>query len=69
MKTKVIAFRVTQDEYEALCAQAEGSRKVSELVYDCLGDALDSGKKKLILQRKSAERKAKREAKKAASHV
>jgi hypothetical protein len=65
-KTKVIAIRVTQDEYEALTIQAAG-RKVSELVYDCLGGALDVGLSKLTQERKKAEAKAKRQAKKEAA--
>jgi hypothetical protein len=66
-KTKVIAIRVTQDEYEALSIQAAG-RKVSELVYDCLGGALDMGLPKLMQERKKAEAKAKRLAKKEATN-
>ena len=66
-KTKVIAIRVTQDEYEALKLQGAG-RKVSQLVYDCLGGALDVGLAKLKQERKKAEAKAKRQAKKEAQN-
>ena len=64
-KTKVIAIRVTQEEYEALQHQAVG--KVSALVYDCLGGALDAGRAKAKQERKKAEAKAKRQAKKEAA--
>lgn len=64
-KTKVVAIRLTQEEYEALQTQAIG--KVSALVYDCLGGALDAGRAKVRAERKKAEAKAKRLAKKAAA--
>ena len=64
-KTKVIAIRVTQEEYEALQHQAVG--KVSALVYDCLGGAIDAGKAKVKAERKKAEAKLKRQAKKEAA--
>ena len=66
-KTKVIAIRVTADEYEALKLQC-AERKVSQLVYDCLGGALDVGFAKLKQERKKAEAKAKRQAKKEAQN-
>lgn len=69
MKTKVIAFRVTQEEYDALVYMAQNyDYKVGEFVYNCLDGALLQGSEGLWKQRKKAEAKAKRDAKKAAAN-
>ena len=68
MKTKVIALRVTQDEYDALQAAAD-FRSVGLYVRLQLSEPIRQGFEKLSKQRKAAEAKAKREAKKAAGNV
>jgi RNA-binding protein YhbY len=70
MKTKVIAFRVTQEEYEALSfVAAEVNEKLAEYVNNALfpakGHALNIWRK----HQKRVEAKAKRDAKKAAANV
>lgn len=70
MKTKVIAFRVTQDEYDALAFMAKQSEaKLAEFVYDCLRMPLFHAFEGLKKEQKRLEAKAKREAKKAATNV
>jgi len=67
MKTKVIAFRVTQDEYEALSNMAGlCGEKLSEFIARHLSDVKAVAVNNLTMQRKKAEAKAKRDAKKAA---
>lgn len=67
MKTKVIAFRVTQDEYEALCYIAKMyGLKLSEHVNNCLKGDIMQGVNGLLKEQKRLEAKAKRDAKKAA---
>lgn len=69
MKTKVIAFRVTQDEYDALVTMANGRlMKSGEYVYNYLIPAINQGRELIIKERKRLEAKAKREAKKAAAN-
>lgn len=70
MKTKVIAFRVTQDEYEAL-ARMSGltGERLAEFVSRHLSPVLAIAMEHLAKDRKKAEAKAKREAKKAAGNV
>lgn len=69
MKTKVIAFRVTEDEYAALyyMARTKGV-KLSEHVNECMTSAIVQGFEALKKERKRLEAKAKREAKKAAAN-
>ncbi len=75
MKTKVVAFRVTQEEYDALalrvqwCKQSESQqhiRSISDLVKDLVRGELDGMLYGLAKERKRLEAKAKRDAKKAA---
>jgi hypothetical protein len=68
MKTKVIAFRVTQDEYDALAFNCGKLKmKLGEYVYKCLLDDIDTGALLLMQEKKRLEAKAKRDAKKAAN--
>jgi hypothetical protein len=68
MKTKVIAFRVTEDEYAALYFMARTLNvKLSEHVNTCMTSAIMQGFEALKKERKKAEAKAKRDAKKAAN--
>ena len=69
MKTKVIAFRVTEDEYAALYYMARTKNmKLAEHVNECLTSAIMQGFDALAKERKRLEAKAKREAKKAAAN-
>lgn len=66
MKTKVIAFRVTQDEYDGLVlAAAEEARSVGEYVRRRL--VMQYHVERIGKERKRLEAKAKRAAKKAAT--
>lgn len=76
MKSKVIAFRVTQDEYDALmlrlnwCKQSESANHIkttSDLVNMLLHAEMKGLLAGLEKERKRQEAKAKREAKKAAA--
>ena len=70
MKTKVVAFRVTQEEYEALqLAAHDGKRKVADVVYYLIKPTVYHWQEELRKERKRAEAKAKRDAKKAAANV
>jgi hypothetical protein len=78
MKTKVVAFRVTQEEYDALalrvewCKRSESQqhiRSVSDLVNDLIRGELDGMLYGLAKERKRIEAKAKRDAKKAAANA
>ena len=65
-KTKVIAFRLTADEHEALSAMsALTGEKLSEFVHRHLSPVTAVALDNLAKQRKKAEAKLKREAKKA----
>ena len=67
MKTKVIAFRVTEDEYAALYHMAcTKNLKLAEHVNNCMTSAIMQGFDALTKERKRLEAKAKRDAKKAA---
>ena len=69
MKTKVIAFRVTQDEYDALYfAARKTNRTVAQVVYDNICGGFQDAMAELAKERKRLEAKAKREAKKAAAN-
>lgn len=77
MKTRVIAFRVTQEQYDALalrlefCKRPENShrtpdvRTMSDLVHDTIREDLLAMLDGLAKERKRLEAKAKRDAKKA----
>jgi uncharacterized protein (DUF1778 family) len=66
-KTKVIAFRVNADEYEALSnMSALTGEKLSEFVHRHLSPVTAVAMEQLVNKRKKAEAKAKREAKKEA---
>lgn len=76
MKTKVIAFRVTQDEYDALalrlewCKQSESARHIrnmTDLVSHTIRPEMEAMLRGLEKERKRLEAKAKRDAKKAAN--
>ena len=69
MKTKVIAFRVTQEEYDGLCFNAWAhAMKPSEFVLACLRQDLDLSVQALKHEQKRLQAKAKRDAKKAAAN-
>lgn len=69
MKTKVIAFRVTQQEYDALVyASSSSSMKLGEFINACLSSPIQEGMAAIRKQEKRLEAKAKREAKKAAAN-
>jgi len=69
MKTKVIAFRVSQDEYDALYFAARTTnRTVGQVVYDSISGGFQEAMAALAKERKRLEAKAKREAKKAAAN-
>jgi uncharacterized protein (DUF1778 family) len=66
-KTKVIAFRVNADEYEALSnMSALTGEKLSEFVHRHLSPVTAVAMEQLVNKRKKAEAKAKRDAKKEA---
>ena len=69
MKTKVVAFRVTQEEYDGLVFNA-GCRKmkVSDFVIACLRQDIDLSIQALKHEQKRLQAKAKRDAKKAAAN-
>ena len=70
MKTKVIAFRVTQQEYDALVYGASLVKmKLGEFVNTCLSNPIQEGMAAVRKQEKRLEAKAKRDAKKAAANV
>ena len=67
-KTKVIAFRVNEEEYEALAFIAKArSMKMGEFVYDSMLPIVQMAALGLKAERKKAEAKAKRQAKKEAA--
>jgi hypothetical protein len=66
-KTKVIAIRVTQEQYEGLMC-LKGDVKMGNYLYLSLLPTLNAGVAELNAERKKAEAKAKRLAKKEASH-
>jgi hypothetical protein len=69
MKTKVIAFRVTQDEYDALVYNAAScAMKLGEFVQSAMRSDINEGLVLLAKERKRLEAKAKRDAKKAAAN-
>jgi uncharacterized protein (DUF1778 family) len=69
MKTKVIAFRLTADEHEALTNMAGlTGEKLSEFVHRHMSPVTAVALDNLSKQRKKAEAKAKRQAKKEAAH-
>lgn len=68
-KTKVIAIRVTQEQYDGLRLLADGRlMKMGEYVYNSLIPTMNLGQEAVNKERKKAEAKAKRLAKKEASH-
>lgn len=69
MKTKVVAFRVTQEEHDALlvCAMAH-EVKLNHLLTALVKPAIDEGLSAIDRQRKKEAAKARREAKKAAAN-
>ena len=67
-KTKVIAFRLTADEHEALSAMsALTGEKLSEFVHRHLSPVTAVAMEQLVNKRKKTEAKLKRDAKKAAN--
>ena len=69
MKTKVVAFRVREDEYEALKAYSlNWFDKLSDFVYDCMLETIIKAEAEAVKEQKRLEAKAKREAKKAAAN-
>ena len=68
-KTKVIAIRVTQEQYDGLKLLADSRlMKLGEFVYDLLTPTMYNGMKCVHEGRKKAEAKAKRQAKKEAAN-
>ena len=68
-KTKVIAVRVTQEEYEAFAFYlATYNKKASDVFKISIEGAISHGQELLIQAKKKAEAKAKRQAKKEATH-
>lgn len=66
-KTKVIAVRVTEDQYNGLKLLADGRlMKMGEYVYNSLMPTMTLGMEAVNKERKKAEAKAKRQAKKEA---
>jgi hypothetical protein len=69
MKTKVVAFRVTQEEYDGLVFNAGTLKmKVSDFVIACLRHDIDLSIQALQHEQKRLQAKAKRDAKKAAAN-
>ena len=67
-KTKVIAIRVTQEQYDGLKLLADGRlMKMGEYVYNSLIPTMNLGQEAVNKERKKAEAKAKRLAKKEAA--
>jgi hypothetical protein len=67
-KTKVIAFRVRDDEYEALKAYGlNWFNTLGAYVYDCMHEPIQKAMAEALKERKKAEAKAKRLAKKEAA--
>ena len=70
MKTKVIAFRVTQQEYDALVYNGKtAGYKLAEFVSMAMRPTIALSKQALLKEEKRVEAKAKREAKKAVGNV
>jgi uncharacterized protein (DUF1778 family) len=68
MKTKVISFRVTEDEYDALVYNASTVQlSVGAFVWISLRATIELSKQALAKEQKRLENKAKRDAKKAAN--
>jgi len=70
MKTKVVAFRVTQQEYDALAFVANlHGKKLSAYIDDALLPTIQNAMVHLEKEQKRLQAKAKRDAKKAANAV
>jgi hypothetical protein len=68
MKTKVVAFRVREDQYLALQLESVRSgKKISDIVLDAIWVDLQIMGERMQKETKRLEAKAKREAKKAAA--
>ena len=65
-KTKVIAVRVTEEQYNGLMA-IKGDMKMGNYVYACLLPTLRAGEQELQSRRKKDEARLKRIAKKEAA--
>jgi uncharacterized protein (DUF1778 family) len=69
MKTKVISFRVTEDEYNALVYNASTIKlSVGSFVWVSLRSTVELSKQAFTKEQKRLEAKAKRDAKKAAAN-
>ena len=69
-KTKVIAIRVTEEQYNGLKLLADGRlMKMGEYIYNSLMPIMTLGMEAVYKERKKAEAKAKRLAKKEAQNV
>ena len=67
-KTKVIAIRVTQEQYDALAVMANDYNiKMGKYVYNCLIPAMQLGAEVIQKQQKREEARLKRLAKKEAA--
>jgi predicted DNA-binding protein len=70
MKTKVVAFRVTQEAYDALAFMSKKRlMKVSYYVNDALLETISHAINEYRKEQKRLQAKAKRDAKKAANAV
>jgi uncharacterized protein (DUF1778 family) len=70
MKTKVVAFRVTQQEYDALAFVANlHGKKLSAYIDDALLPTVQGAMVHLEKEQKRLQAKAKRDAKKAAANA
>ena len=70
MKTKVIAFRVTQEEHQLLTELCDdlGNISFSRLFNEAIAEKVSTAKELIERRRKAFERKQKRDAKKAAAN-
>jgi len=69
MKTKVVAIRITENQYEALQLWSkQHNMTITQLLKDFLASPLTAAEGNLRTERKRAEAKAKRDAKKAAAN-
>ena len=68
MKTKVVAFRVTQEEYDFITELATDTvdGNFRKLFEQCIAEKVEEGRQLIKKQERQAKAKAKRDAKKAA---
>jgi hypothetical protein len=71
MKTKVVAFRVTEEEYDLLTELASElvGGPFRKLFEQCIAEKVQEGRELIKRQERQAKAKAKRDAKKAAANA